>query len=454
MATQNLCDSGITWIYIKKWAVQKQYNKNINVSMPPVRITNMLSSYTNVILILLITLRVGVSVCLTAGMGWDFPNYYRVGTLLLNGQEEDLYQVNVSGGIVGFPISSYLFAPLGMFAPRQSLLFFKAQAALLFAAALFLLFRSIQESGIAVQDKGAMLSAFLLSCLFYEPFWFVFAAGGQSTPFAMFLLVIFYRFYLKGQDWWAALCLSGATLIKPVLAPAALIFVFAGDLRLLRNLMVWLSLAAMASVLLLGWPLHREWLELLISTALSELPPWWNNSSVWGVFYSVWSIKHGGSLDAPEKMQGVSLGIILILKALITVWMFRLVHVVKTQNLERQEVRHHLVSLAILFALVLSDIVWPHYLAFLFVPLIFLIVAANRLPLSPRALVWLILISSLAVQSRFAQRYALSTITEYPLVQSLVAGLFGSGTLILTFILFSVCQLDIIRSLRGLKPVR
>jgi len=64
------------------------------------------------ILILLLIMRVVVSVYSMAGMGWDFPNYYRVGTVLSQGQIEHLCDTDVFTAIIGFPISSYVFASL------------------------------------------------------------------------------------------------------------------------------------------------------------------------------------------------------------------------------------------------------------------------------------------------------------------------------------------------------
>jgi len=358
-----------------------------------------------------------------------------------------LYDTDVITSIVGFPISSYVFAPLGSMAPRDALLVFKAQAALLFALALFLLYQPFRNVSKEFVHKATILPTFLVICLFYEPFWFVFAVGGQSTPLGLLFFVLFHRFYVQGDKLWAALFLSIAILLKPFLVPAVLIFVIAKDFRLLMNLMGWLIFAGGASVLVLGWSLHLEWLEQVRKIALQQLPPWWNNSSIWSLFYSISSVAQGGTLEAPERMNGW-LTAIAAFRVLIVAWMFKLVHDVKTLNIETQQLRHQLVSLSILFALFFSDIIWPHYLAFLFIPLVFLIASRTQLSRYSNLLGWLIFLSTLAVQSRFIQKFVLALLMEYPMTQALVAGLFGGGTLVLVLILLIFHHGDIIRSQR------
>jgi len=147
----------------------------------------------------------------------------------------------------------------------------------------------------------------------------------------------------------------------------------------------------------------------------------------------------------------MSVQIIFTFKIFVIVLFFWLVRNTQAQNLEPQQYRHQLVSLSIMFALLFSNICWPHYLAFLFVPVLFLLVTSHKLTRYGKVLVWLILLSTLSVQSRFAQKYVLSFLTEFSFFQTLMAGMFGSATLILTTILLIIYHGDVIRSQWGLK---
>jgi hypothetical protein len=437
-----------------------------------------------VILILLLIGRVALSVYSTAGISWDFANYYRTGKRIFNGQEEDLYRTSLSNmrrfkqfigehlseqtrspkqyhpesavfsgryGHIGLPISAYVFAPLGAFKPRYALLVFKAQSVLFLASALLLLYPLFQKISSARIRKDLILPLYLFICLFYEPFWFVFATGGQATPLNLFLFVLFHRFYVQDRPLLATLFLSFGILIKPFFVLTVLIFVFARDFRTLRSLIMWLSFEAILSVAVLGWPLHLEWMNVMGESARGLAEPWWNNSAILALFYNFWSVSQGAGLDPAGEIAGPFLGVVIAFKILVILMFFRFVRYTQAQDLEPQQVRHHMVSLAILFALCFSNIIWPHYLAFLFVPLLFLLVPSLRLPRNGEILAWLILISTLAVQSRFAQRYVLSLLINYPLFQASVAGVFGSGTLILTLVLLMFYHRHIIRSQRALR---
>ncbi|MEJ7712603.1 MAG: glycosyltransferase family 87 protein [Pyrinomonadaceae bacterium] len=428
---------------------------------------------------LLLVLRVGVSVCSGAGIGWDFVNYYRTGSRIFNGQKEKLYresltvsssfglltseQVNKKptvdhqreagekieedlSGYVGLPISAYVFAPLGAFSPSYALLIFKAQCAVLLADALFILYPAFSNAASGTLRKDLILPLYLVVCLFYEPFWFVFSVGGQATPLNLLLFVLCHRFYVQDRLAWAALFLSLGILIKPFFVLTVLVFIFARDFRFLRNLIVLLTVEIVLSIALLGWPLHLEWLTVMQKVASYSSETWWNNSAIFGSLYNYWCVLQGTGLAPAGEMHGPILGLVVAFKFLLVVMFFRMVQNTKRQNLEPQQQRHHIVSLAILFALLFSNIVWPHYLAFLCVPLFFLLIHSRRLPKFGEILIWLILISTLAVQSRFAQRYVLSMLGDYPLIQASFAGLFGAGTLILTLILLVAYHGKITRS--------
>jgi hypothetical protein len=445
--------------------------------------------YFKWLLILLIILRVGVCVSSDQGIGWDFANYYRTGSRIYSGQKDLLYTVEASSasvfeeltgrkdgttsnrneveagkpegegevgsgrlGHIGFPLSAYLFAPLGAFNPRLSLVIFKAQSAICLALALFLLYSPFRKVAEGYMRKTYILPLYLILCLFYEPFWFVFAAGGQATPLNLLLFVLFHRFYIQERSFWAAFFLSLGILIKPFFALTLVVFVFAREYRLLRNLALVLSAEVALSIMLLGLQLHLEWLIVLRESVSGLAEPWWNNSSIMGFVYTLWCVSQGAGLGPAGEVHGLILVPIAAFKVVILVMFFMLAQKIRTWAPELQERRHQLVCLSILFALLFSSIVWPHYLAFLFIPLVFLLANCAQLPKYAKVFVWLVLLSTLAVQSRFAQKFVLSLLTDYPLPQAFLAGLFGSGTLILVFLLLVTYHRQIISFRWKIEP--
>ena len=381
------------------------------------------------ILSALLLLRVLFAITSEAGGGWDFATYYRAGTLLVGGHAQELYDVRAPTAVSGLPISSLVLVPLGILLERDALLFFKIQSALFFAAALFILYPYVRARVSNWIQPNLILPLYLLIALLYAPFWFVFEVGGQLTPLALFCLVLFHRFYLGERAVAAALFLSLAIVLKPFLGAAVLIFLLARDFRFLKYLVLFLAAEVAASLLVFGWQLHLDWLITFSQLARGWTAPWWNNAAIWGVLNALWFGIQGLEATPEGQEPALLLVVTLALQGVLVLLFWRFVQVKQIQTTMEQ--RDFLVSLALLFSLCFPSLIWPHYLALLIIPLAFLMV---RLPMIPRVgqlWVLLILLSTLSVELRFAQRLVLSLLASVPLAQSFLAGLFGSGTLIL-----------------------
>lgn len=407
----------------------------------------------------LLAIRLGVSVWSTAGIGWDFPNYHHTARIVTGGELHNLYRLpqsrldryhrligepEASGtptvdrtgdpyvpserlGFIGFPISAYVFAPMGWLQPRWAVLLFKATGAIFFVISLTLLYRMARRSGTLTP------AVYLLICLLYSPFWFVFSTGGQATPLNLLLFVLFWRAFAGGQVATAAMWLALGILIKPFFALLLPILVIGGEWRAVLRVGAWLGLGVSVSILFLGWPLHAEWLNVLRVSSQGTAEPWWNNSSIFGAIYTVWSVLMRGELAPAGELHGPILVGVGLLKLVILGVFAHLSRQVAGSAMPSAAKRESLAGLAIMFALCFSNIVWPHYLAFLFVPVVLALFRTPPLPKSIALTLWAILISTLAVESRFAQRFALSLIDQVPVAQAVVAGAFGACTMLLTF---------------------
>ena len=415
----------------------------------------------------LLAVRLGVSVWSTAGIRWDFANYHRTGQRVIGGDVVDLYRLPQSRmdrfhtligegarvstaarnssddpqvpsgrmGFIGFPSSAYAFAPLGWLEPRGALLLFKLECAVFFAVGLTLFYPSFRTAASSL--GAATLSTYLLICLLYSPFWFVFSTGGQATALNFVLLVLFWRAFVAGRHHMAAPWLALGILVKPFFALTLPMLAIGREWRLLLRVGVWLLAGISASILLLGWPLHIEWLAVLRDASGGLAEPWWNNTAVFGLVYTVWTFHTSGGLEPAGEVQGATAAAIGITKVIIAAvfgWLSWTAAASASSGTARRE---RLAVLAVAFALCFSSIVWPHYLAFLFLPLMILLFRNAEGHRSMAIVLWLILVSTLAVESRFAQRFVLSLFDQASYGQAVLAGAFGACTMLLTLGLFA-----------------
>ena len=432
------------------------------------------------ILLVLLGVRLVTAVWSTAGLGWDFANYHLTARKVATGDTKNLYRMpratmerfysiigepaelpppeagTPSGeqevpsgrmGFIGTPISAYVFAPIGFLSPRWALLAFKLQSAVFLVASLVLLFPVFRSASAGRLDAREALTVYLLIALLYAPFWFVFSTGGQATPLNLFLLVLFHRFYLLARPLPAAAALGAGILIKPFFLLMLPVLLVAGEWRLLLRIAGCLLLAGAVSLLLLGWPVHQEWIAVMRQAGGGLAEPWWNNSSLFVIGYSLWCIWHHGTLVPGGEVGGaMSLGIGVLKLALLALFLLAAGKTARS-GVSAGVRRNAVAMLAILFALSFSSIVWPHYLSFLFLPFLLVLFPPTRLPRPAELLVWATLVSTLAVQSRFAQRAALSLLEGLPWLQGVAAGVFGGGTMLLALVVFFLYGERILQSL-------
>jgi len=406
-----------------------------------------LDTWLLVMVALLLLCRTAVAVVTGDGIGWDFKdNFYRVGTELYQGHPQNLYNVDPYRGYAGAPITAYLFAPLGQWSPRIALAEFKLICALCFAVGFWMLYSLFAEAARPRLRQSLLLPAYLAAILLFEPFWFVFAVGGQSTAICFPLLVLFLRSYLSGRMGLASVALSVGILLKPFLAPVILILAFAGEWRLLILLVASGSVEAVLSLALLGLPIHLAWLTSLQQLTRQSVEAWWNNGSIWNVPDSIWvSVTFHKLIVASSTVTAWRTTIGWFRLALVPIFAF----LAARTNRAGQDpiVRRRLVfDLAILFCMLQSLVVWPHYLAFLFPTLL---LAAFRLaPHMPIAswLSWAALASTINTRAIPQAQELLEHLGAMPLVQGLAAGVYGSAPLLITLALFSVCCVNVVRA--------
>lgn len=301
-----------------------------------------------------------VGTALPMGIGWDFANFYDAGRKIATGQAADLYDPTVQIGgespqgalsFYGTPISAYFYAPMAYFEPPTAMALFKIQNTMAYATA-FLLLALWAGRGVA-DEPGAwirFLAAFSTLLVLYQPIWTVFRVGGQSTPTIVLLLAFAVAAHSESRFSWSAAAVTIAVLIKPALGIAYL-FLFAVAPKRYR---VW-ALAQLAavgalSIGLMGVDLHFDFLEKMKEGGL--IFPWFFNSSLYVVFgeageklplaAAVWALKGGAGA--------------------LTIFAFRRWRAGLTDESDRRAFE---VFGAAVFALLLANTVWEHYLTYL-----------------------------------------------------------------------------------------
>lgn len=330
------------------------------------------------------------------GLRWDFANFYDAGHRALVGQAGDLYEATrpIAGqpplGVMRFwgaPLVAGLYAPLALFEPETALLLFKLQnvAMLVIGLALLVRWHLVVRDGVARRVDPRDLVGFLVLVAVFQPFWTVFVVGGQTMPTVFLLLVLFLVAYPRGHDAVAALLLSLVFLIKPAFVVMLVLLAVTRCVRLIGWLSLWLAVEGALSIALFGWRPNLAFLAQAVE-GLGSSRLWQFNSSVGTLvlnFKLLWPNRAvpepwAGALASGAVLLRVALGALVVAIG------------VRMRAVLRDEAgrRTYVVLLALLFFLFVSEILWEHYLAVLFIPIVHVLARRDRLP--PEAIAWVL----------------------------------------------------------------
>ncbi|HQR32084.1 MAG TPA: glycosyltransferase 87 family protein [Blastocatellia bacterium] len=394
--------------------------------------------YRRLALLLLgiVVLAAMAGVVIPAGIGWDFANFYDTGRRAAAGQIADLYHADslIAGAqpqgklaFWGAPISAFFYVPLSLFSAEWALIVFKLQNVVALFAALWLLYqdnRRFAKASPVEQWKFAALFAGLV--LIYQPFWSIFRVGGQTTPTVFLLFTIALLNHTKEKFNISAACLVLALLIKPgfvfVLLPLCLV----SGLRFLRSLAFASMAVGLVSVLLLGWDIHAEFLQVMLS-GMKNAYPWMYNSSLYVTAENL-------RLLAVPPVDIRLLAVPVMLVKLAMVLLFGGLYWLSRKEIwSRLAQRHFDFLMAITFCLMFSQTVWEHYLAVLFIPLVYLVAAVrqhnSRVVILLAAIFALSLFQNILLVNVIHSRVNFSSIPEL-----VVVGLVKSSPLLLTLV--------------------
>lgn len=349
-------------------------------------------------LLAIIVLAALVGIVVPAGLGWDFANFYDTGRRAAALQIADIYKpdtliagVKPQGAMPfwGAPISAFFYAPLSLFSPEVALFLFKFQNTAAYFLALWLLYpqlRRLVEPSPEAQWKFSALYAGAI--LVFQPFWAIYRIGGQSMPTVFLLLTIALVYHTKGRTDVSANSLFLALLIKPgfvfVLLPLCLV----SGWKFLRSLAFTSIAVGVVSILLLGWDIHMEFLQVMVQ-GLKNAYPWLYNSSL---YVQAENLRLLANPPVDIRLLAVPMMLVKLAMVLLFGWFYW----ISRKELWSMAARLHFDFLmAVTFCLMFSQTVWEHYLTALFLLLIYLVTVARRFSFNALVLLGAIFFTSL-----------------------------------------------------------
>jgi hypothetical protein len=224
--------------------------------------------------------------------------------------------------------------------------------------------------------------------------------------------------------------------MKPALALACMIFVFAGTWPLLIRLTACLATEGAASWIVFGGPRHLEWAQMVLQESRRWAVPWWNNSALLGGIANWWiyaGIPSFDSVTSPVAFAEIQ----FVLRGMLVVLFFWMMRRARRLEWTPEGRRQYHVLLAILFPLFVSTVVWPHYLAIVFIPVLVFAAHYSSLPWLGRLLLASVFLSAIRTNLTVTAWLTDMLPTDRPL-RILAMSLLAASTLLSTLVLVIV----------------
>jgi hypothetical protein len=396
-----------------------------------------------------------VGIALPAGLGWDFANFYDTGRRVMAGEYHHLYDEysTIAGEapqghmrFYGVPVSAFFYAPLAWFGPETASRLLKFQGFAAFATGLWFLYTSARQFVTMTDERHRWFAnCFAIAMLAYQPFWTIYRVGGQTTPTIFLLMVAALWTYVGGRVLSTAFLLTAVILIKPAFVLSAGLLAVASGWQLCLALASFGLVSAAMSVWLVGYPVHVDFWNLMITSAKTSVG-WVYNSAATVAIENLrlpddpYPVRSPRPLHLTRYVEGMRLilGVIFLMNA----WRIKRVH--RFRHRESSRLMVYLASLV--FGLALMPIVWEHYLSLLFLPLIYALAVQDRLPAAARAITWLAL-GLASVQNLIVIQWLHDHLPVMSWPAALMTGLLKGGPILLTVWLWTRYNGDLCREL-------
>jgi hypothetical protein len=300
----------------------------------------------------------------------------------------------------------------------------------LFGALILLYFHNRKFIDAAPKTHWKFAATFAALCLIFQPFWTIYRVGGQTTPTVFLLLTLALLTHIRARYLLSAVCVAAAILIKPAFVTFFLFLAAISGVQFLGSSVLVLSLTGLASLLMMGWTIHQDFLNLMLKGAPMAFP-WFYNSSLYVPFVNLRVLAEPGLISTgfDLTLTLVQLGTKLLVVAGFVYLMFKS----RRQQWSPVARRHFNFLMAVSFCLLISQTVWEHYLSVLFLLLTYVVATSEHFSRRALILVGAIFVLSIGQNLIFINflRYNFS-FDSVPAL--LLIGLFKSGPLLLTLI--------------------
>ncbi len=381
----------------------------------------------------------------------DFANFYDAGHKVRAGELNGLYQEGVliegkppqaSMYFNSTPLSAFLYVPLSLMRPEIAVIVFRAVCTALMFFGLLLLYREYRRFGeLTFGSITAFRNAFLIAILLWQPFWNVYLYGGQSTAFVFLLLVLATLWHVRDNYWMATIAICLACSIKPAMA-AFLVFmiVFAWRAYAARTAIVGAALLAI-SLVTMGSAVHVDFFERRILHPMPvETAAYW----LWncGLLSSVDSLFAATGEPVSRATRSAIGAVVRVIAGGTFIWLF----IRSWRKIVRADVRRYFESVsAMIWAFLVIPIIWDHYLALLFIPVVFWLSAQGDFSKNGRILLLAIFALVLGQNTQFALTLN-DVLRPTSVIELFGLGLFRSLPIMLIFGFYAINRERIIAS--------
>ncbi len=230
-------------------------------------------------------------------------------------------------------------------------------------------------------------------------------------------------------------------MIKPALI-TALVFLMILSRRSFSLFTVsYLALFGVLSIALMGWDIQFEFLEKMI-TGLASERSWFHNSSIYTLPDTIEAMLEGQGINSTSSSL---FAVITVLIKLCVSGSLIALYYVNKEKLPSANARAHFgFLLSMLFFCLITQILWAHYLSFLFILIAFLLTAYPGLEKNARFL-FIALIICLPMQNLILINLLRSWFTLDTPGSVLPMVILKTAPLWITWLLVFLCREDIIR---------
>lgn len=294
--------------------------------------------------------------------GRDFKLHYDIAVAFLNGQDPALLNFQF------FPLTIFYLLPFSYLVFSQAFMVITVWNLLLALTLALVADRVLKHYHVNLPSGTVWL--FFLAYVFFCPVTAEITSANVNTLVACSTALFYYFLFVKRRNVWAALCLAVATLFK--IFPAFLVLMAFLDRRykFVLAFITVMALSVAASILLLGFPAHLNWLDFLSSVHQGGAAlTFGHNATITAILYKTMQFL---GINGTETNPAVNVAWLAFRSALVVLLLCYLVPIFRKNLDDMERNRWTIVSFSLLSVLMISlpNAAWSYYASCLVLPFI------------------------------------------------------------------------------------